>query len=142
MISNCLSTLLAVACVPLAISGTRAAVEISSKPTQNMSCSAGVCTPTAKQAVLNVTDLANLLAGADTTVQSASVAQDIEIDAALSWTSTHRLTLDAYHSLAFNKPVTIAGTGALTITTNDGGRTATFASSAKAMSDFGTWTAA
>ena len=54
------------------------------------------------QAVLNVDDLANMLTGGDVTVESGSLAQDIEIDAALSWTSTHRLTLDSYHSISFN----------------------------------------
>ena len=98
-----------------------ASVEISTKPTQNMTCSGGVCSPTAKKAVLNVTDLANMLTGSDTTVTSGSLALDIEIDGALSWTSTQRLTLDTYRSIAFNKPVVVAGTGALTIKTNDGG---------------------
>ena len=98
-----------------------AAVEISSKPTQNMSCTGGVCTPTAKKAVLNVSDLATMLAGGDTTIKSTNANPDIEIDAALSWTSTSRLTLDAYRSITFNKPIVVAGTGAMTITTNDGG---------------------
>jgi len=99
----------------------QADVVISSKATANMSCSGGICSPTAKKAILNVTELANMLAGGDVTVQSGSLAQDIVIDAALTWTSTHRLTLDSYHSIAFNQPLTVAGTGALTIKTNDGG---------------------
>jgi hypothetical protein len=103
-----------------------AAVKISSKPTSNMKCSSGICTPTAKKAVLNVTDLANMLAAGDVTVQSGSLAQEIDIDAALSWTSTHRLTLDSYRSITFNQPLTVAGTGALTITTNDGGSNGDF----------------
>ena len=41
-----------------------ASVEISSKPTANMTCSGSVCTPAAK-AVLNVNDLAGMLAGGD-----------------------------------------------------------------------------
>jgi hypothetical protein len=80
-----------------------------------------VCAPTAKKAVLNVDDLAGMLASGDVKVTSGAQAQDIEINAALSWTSTQRLTLDAYHSIAFNKPVVVAGTGAMTITTDDGG---------------------
>jgi len=98
-----------------------AAVEISSKPTANMSCTGGVCTPTAKKAVLNVSDLATMLASGDTTIKSTNANPDIEIDAALSWTSTSRLTLDSYRSIAFNKPIVVAGTGAMTITTKDGG---------------------
>ncbi len=99
----------------------QAAVEVSTKPTQNMNCSGGICTPTAQKAVLNAGDLANMLAGGDVTISSGSLAQDIEIDAALSWTSVSQLTLDSYHAISFNKPVVVAGTGALTIMTNDGG---------------------
>jgi hypothetical protein len=71
-----------------ACSQAHAALEISAKATGNVTCSAGVCTATAKKAVLNVTDLANMLASADVTVQSGTLAQDIEINAALTWTST------------------------------------------------------
>src|ERR1700733_15238958 len=39
-----------------------AAVVVSTKPTAHMSCTSGVCTATAANAVLNVTDLENLLA--------------------------------------------------------------------------------
>ncbi len=104
----------------LGASAAHATVAISTQPTLNMTCSNGVCTPTASKAVLNVTDLTNMLASGDTTIKSTSQNPDIEIDAPLSWTSTSRLTLDAYHSITFNKPVVVAGSGALTITTNDG----------------------
>jgi len=99
----------------------QAAVVISTSATQNMSCQAGVCTPTAKKAVLNVGDLANMLASGDTKVVADSAARDIEFKAPLSWTSTSRLTLDSYRSIVFQQPVSVTGTGALTITTNDGG---------------------
>jgi hypothetical protein len=98
-----------------------AAVVISTAATQNMSCSAGACTPTAPDAVLNVTDLSNMLAAGDVKVVSDSAAIDIQFAAPLSWSSTGRLTLDSYESTIFSKPVTVAGAGALTITTNDGG---------------------
>src|ERR1043166_5151628 len=94
-----------------------AAVVISTAATQNMSCSAGVCTPTAPDAVLNVTDLSNMLAAGDVKVVSDSAALDIQFAAPLSWTSTSRLTLDSYRSILFQQPVSVAGTGALTITT-------------------------
>jgi hypothetical protein len=100
---------------------TSASLKISSGETKDVSCTAGICSASAKKAVLNVNDLASMLASGDATVQSGSLAQDIEIDAALSWTGAHRLTLDSYHSIAFNSPVVVAGTGALTITTNHGG---------------------
>ncbi len=98
-----------------------ATVKISAKPTQNMSCSSGVCSPTGKNAVLNVTDLTGMLASGDATVKSDSLAQDIEIDAPLGWTSSNRLTLDSHRSITFNRPVSVTGTGAITIFTNHAG---------------------
>src|SRR3954465_11946208 len=89
----------AVAAVVVGAGAARADVAISKKATANMSCSAGVCSPTAKNAVLNTGDLTNMLASGDVTVESGNLAQDIEINAALSWTSAHRLTLDSYHSI-------------------------------------------
>jgi hypothetical protein len=107
----------------IAASGTaKAEVTISDKPTQDMSCTGGVCTATANKAVLNVSDLVAMLGSGDVTVATGSVAKDIEIRQALSWTSTSRLTLDAQQSVTIAKPVTVAGTGALTIATNDGGK--------------------
>jgi len=96
-------------------------VVISAKPTQNMTCAGSECSPTAKRAVLNVGELATMLAAGDVHVESNKGAKDIEIAAALSWTSTNTLTLDAYRSITFSKPVVVAGTGGLTIKTNDGG---------------------
>ncbi len=100
----------------------QAEVTISAKPTANISCAAGVCTPTAKKAVLNAGELAGMLASGDVAVNSAgSLAKDIAVKAALSWASTNRLTLDAYQSVTVTKPVSVTGTGALTIITNNGG---------------------
>jgi len=106
----------------------RADLVISTAPTQNVTCSAGVVTATAKKAVLNVNDLTAMLAAGDAIVKSGSIAQDLDIKAAISWTSASRLTLDSYHSISFEKPLTVAGSsGALTITTNDGGSGGDFA---------------
>ena len=99
-----------------------AALQISSGQTMNVDCSGGVCSATSTDAVLNVGELANMLSSSDVTVASGNLARVIEIDASVSWTSTKRLVLDSYYSIAFNKPVVVAGTGALTITTNDGGQ--------------------
>lgn len=96
-------------------------VSISNSPTQNMSCSGGVCSPTAPNAVLNVTDLANMLAASDIKVTTGSGAVNIDVLAALSWSSTSRLTLDANTNLNVQALVTVAGGGALTLTYNDGG---------------------
>jgi len=86
-----------------------------------MICSEGVCTPTAAKATLNVTDLANMLSASDVKVVADANAQDIQIKAALNWTSASRLTLDAYRSISFEQELSIAGPGGLTLTTNDGG---------------------
>jgi hypothetical protein len=87
-----------------------------------MSCSDGQCTPTAADAVLNVGDLSGMLQISDVTVRSTDVAPDIEIAAAASWNLNHRLTLDAYRSIAINRRLKLAGASAgLTLTTNDGG---------------------
>src|SRR6185437_10551964 len=114
----------------------RADVKISSKPTQNMTCTGGVCSPTAKKAVLNVTDLTNMLGNSDVTVKSDNVAQDIEVDASLSWTSTYRLTLDSYRSITFKQPLTVLATGGLTIKTDDGGSQGDFSFSGKGHIEF------
>jgi hypothetical protein len=98
-----------------------ASVTISTNATQNMSCSAGVCSPTAKKAVLNVDDLTSMLAADDVTITTGAGAVTIAVVAPFSWTSAHRLTLDAYLNVSFRAPVTVAGTGGVTIVTNDGG---------------------
>ena len=104
----------------LATTSAQASVEISSKPTRNMNCSGGVCTPTAAKAVLNVADLLDMLASGDTTVKSDSQAQDIVVHAKVALGSGSRLTLDSYRSIEFNKFVDVKGAGAITITVNDG----------------------
>jgi hypothetical protein len=103
----------------------QASLAISNKATKNVTCSAGVCTATAKLAAMNVGDLTSMLASSDVTLVSGSAAKDIEAKVPFSWASAHRLTLDAYRSIAIDKLVTVAGTGALTFTTNDGGTNGT-----------------
>ena len=105
----------------MATTAAHADLSISSKPTQNMSCDAGVCTATAQKAVLNVGDLQTMLASGDVVVKTGMFAKDIEIDQPLTWATTSRLTLDAQASVTVNKQVTVSGTGNLTIVTNDGG---------------------
>jgi hypothetical protein len=55
------------------------------------------------------------------TVKTGSGAITIQVLKGFSWTSTSRLTLDANQSVIFRKPVTVAGSGAITLTYNDGG---------------------
>ena len=109
----------------LTASHALADVTISSAATQNMSCAAGVCQPTATSAVLNVTDLENLLASGNvevTTTGSGGVqALNIDIAGPVSWSNGNMLSLDANESLIFTAPVDVAATGGITLTTNDGG---------------------
>jgi hypothetical protein len=120
--SHSMKAVLSIAALCAIAVAAHADVKIAGQATRNMICSAGTCSPTSKNAVLNASDLANMLASGDVSVQSGSMAMDIDIDASLSWASAHRLTLDSYRSITFNKPVVVAGSpGALTITTNDGG---------------------
>jgi hypothetical protein len=101
----------------------RADVSISNKPTQNMSCNAGVCVPTAKNAVLNVGDLTNMLAAGDLTLQSGNgdgTAAGITIADGFSWANTSRLTLNAKKNITIRTPVVVAGTGALAVRYNQG----------------------
>jgi hypothetical protein len=103
----------------------QAAVTISSDATQNISCSNGVCVPTADDAVLNAGDLENLLASGDVSVTTTGAggveAGNIVVQAAFSWSDASALTLEAYDSIAVNKAVSVTGTGALAVTTNNGG---------------------
>ncbi|HEX3666384.1 MAG TPA: GLUG motif-containing protein [Rhizomicrobium sp.] len=101
-----------------------AQVTISSAATQNMSCSAGVCVPTATQAVLNTMDLKNLLAAGNvevSTTGSGIQADDIRIADGVFWTNKSKLALDAYHSIIIGAAVSIKGKGGLSLLTNDGG---------------------
>lgn len=113
--------LLSVTSMAASVTMSYGSVMISTGATQNISCSSGVCTPTARKAVLNVNDLASMLASGNVTISSRSVAQDIVVEASLSWTSSSALTLDAYRSLTVNKPIVVAGAGRLTIDSDDGG---------------------
>jgi hypothetical protein len=116
---------LATASFPLLIaaSSAQADVTISPNATQNMSCSGGVCQPTANNAVLNVADLETMLATGDVTVTttgSSAQANNIEVTAGLGWAATS-LTLDVFQNLSVSGPVTVRGAGGLSILTNDGG---------------------
>lgn len=111
----------AAALAALGTSHADAALTISNKPTRNVACSAGVCTATRVNAVLNAADLATMLASSDVRVSSGSSAQDIDVTGAFAWASTHRLTIDSFRAIGVTAAVQVTGTGALTITTDDGG---------------------
>ena len=60
--------------------------------------------------------------GAATGSGNQSAGQgDINVESALSWNTTATLTLNSYHSINIDAPITIAGAGALTLVTNDNG---------------------
>jgi len=103
------------------MSPAQAKLVVSKKATKNVDCEAGVCIANGHSAVLNVNDLESMLIASDVTLQSGSHAKDIQIDTALDWASTRRLTLDSFGAIDFERPVTVNGTGAVTLTTNDGG---------------------
>lgn len=108
-----------------AAAGARASITISSQMTANMSCSNGVCAPTATHAVLNVGDVESMLGSGNlivTTTGSGVQAHDIRISSALSWADSSTLSLEAQRSLAVNAAVTIAGVSGLILDT--GGKSA------------------
>jgi hypothetical protein len=107
-------------------SGAHAAVTISSAATENMSCTAGVCSPTAANAVLNTGDLTSLLASGAVTVNTgtgslASQVEDIIVASAFNWASANGLTLDAYRSVTISSGVVVNGPAPVNLVTNDGG---------------------
>jgi hypothetical protein len=102
----------------------QAAVTISSAATANIICSGGICAPTAKDAVLNVGDLETLLASGNVTVTTTGTgiqASDIDVKAALSWSSSGMLSLLAKKSVTVDNPVSISGLSGLTIGTGKSG---------------------
>lgn len=106
----------------LCLSGAAdAQLVVSNAATSGVSCSGGLCTTSTAKAVLNVTQLQNLLASSDVQLKPGALSQSIAINAAVFWSSAHRLTLDAFTGIALKKPIQVAGNGALTLTTNDGG---------------------
>jgi hypothetical protein len=96
-------------------------VVISTKPTKNMSCSGGVCTPTARVAVLNVGQLTSMLMDGSVTVGTSALAPDIVVNAPFSWTSANGLTLQALGNILVNRAVSDAGPAPLTLTYNANG---------------------
>lgn len=100
-------------------------VTISSSATLNMTCSGGVCAPTATKAVLNVSDLENLLASGNVTVTTTGSggvqANDIDERAVLSWSSSSNLSLDAHRTISVDKVVSVTSLAGVALTTNDGG---------------------
>jgi hypothetical protein len=104
----------------LLATASSAAINVSTQATQNMSCSAGVCSATAQKAYLNVNDVTAMLAAGDLKVATGSRTEDIHVEAPFSWTSNSSLTLDAQRSISIEKRITVGGAGALILRTKDG----------------------
>jgi hypothetical protein len=98
-----------------------ASVVISNKATKHMSCSGGICTPTAKNSVLNVGDLQTMLASGDVTVNTGTGAVSIAVSAPVTWASTSRLTLSAANVISIRAAVVVEGTGAMTLAPSGAG---------------------
>lgn len=112
------ATLLVGAALAL-VGSASASVVISNGNTKHMSCSAGICVPTAKNAVLNAGDLQTMLASSDVTVKTGAGAVAISIASPLTWGNSTRLTLAAQHGVSVRSTVIVEGPGALTITLQD-----------------------
>jgi hypothetical protein len=103
-----------------------AAITISSEASKNLNCSGGVCSPTAKNAVLNVGDLTSMLASGNVTVNTgtgalAAQVKDIIVASTFNWASASSLTLDAFRSVVVSEPVEVNGSAPVVLLTNDGG---------------------
>jgi len=93
--------------------GAQADLTISTAPTSDVSCTSNSCTQTNKGvAVLNVTQLQNMLASSSVSV---SIRDNIEVNAEITWASSSTLTLDASVKLRINKPIVVAGAGGLAL---------------------------
>jgi hypothetical protein len=112
-------------------SGSHQNVHISTRPTWHMTFKHGVYSPTREQAVLNVNDLENALAAGNVEVTTGNGSDgtdkgNLHVEAAVTWVSGSRLTLDAYRSIIVSQSVVDAGTGGLVLATNDGGSGGTY----------------
>jgi hypothetical protein len=106
---------LAVAAALIALPA-QATLDLSSKPTKNMSCSDGECIATDADAVLNVDELAAMLATTDVrVVTDGAVFQDIVIVSPVAWASTHALTLHSNDAIFIRNTITVQGTAALNL---------------------------
>ncbi len=81
-------------------------------------------TASGTNSVVNVSTLENALASNNVTVSTGtggSQAGDITVANGMSWSSANTLTLDAYHSINIDAPISVTGSGGLALHFNDGG---------------------
>lgn len=106
----------AIAAATLLALPAHATLNLSTKPTKNMSCSAGECIATAADAVMNVDDLAAMLATSDMrVVTDGEFFQDIEILSPMAWASSHALSLETNDAMYIRNTITVQGTAHLTL---------------------------
>jgi len=117
MPSNLTETIVGAAIACALATSSSASVTISADTTQNESCNAGVCTPTGKNANINVGDLQGMLANSDVTVKTGAGSTAIGVTSPLTWASTHRLTLEADQSIHIRAPIMVEGTSGITLLT-------------------------
>ena len=113
---RCTASISALAAMIALTSPSQADVTISTGTTQNMSCSGGVCKPTATNAVLNTNDLEVLLESGNATVTttgSGVQADNIVVAAAVTWTNSTLLTLQANQNILITSPVSVGGQGGI-----------------------------
>jgi hypothetical protein len=114
------SVALAGALALISIGAAQAQLTISNKPTRNVTCSSGMCSATASGANLNASDLVDMLSASDVSVKSGSQAEDMALTQALTWSSSHKLTLDSFRNLSVQAPLISEGSGSLALTIGDG----------------------
>src|SRR5437870_5795212 len=113
------SALLILSPVSTLASANHYGLTISTDATYNVSFANGVFTATGDHAILNVNDLENALESGniEVTTDNGSGGDkkgDLHVEAALGLTTTNALTLDAFHTIFVDQPVTDSGAGALT----------------------------
>jgi hypothetical protein len=102
----------------------QAALVISSQATHDVTCSAGVCVPTAKNAVLNARDLDALVKAGNVTVTTTGKgvqADNLDVKASVDWSTPNSLSLEAYDSILVGQSVSVRGDGNVSLTINNGG---------------------
>jgi len=104
----------------MSVAGAQAELTITNKPTKHVTCSNATCSATATHANLNVGDLEAMLSASDVSVTSGSIAQDMSVGQAATWSSIHKLTIDSFRNVTFQAPLMSEGGGALALTFGDG----------------------
>jgi hypothetical protein len=120
-------------------SEAQATLAISSAATQNITCSGNICSPTAKNAILNAKDLEKLLASGGVTVTttgSGVEATNLSIAAGVSWSNHSSLALEAFESISVEKAISVNRRGGLSLLTNNGGSDGTLSFGSKGHVQF------